>query len=80
MPAEGKLLAFSNNGSLFEGARSGDLFFASEAETLRKLNCQNIDVVDGCRVLDVAVSDEQIVETDITTRERELVPSLNVDS
>ena len=80
VPAEGKLLAFSNNGSLFEGARSGDLFFASEAETLRKLNCQNIDVVDGCRVLDVAVSDEQIVETDITTRERELVPSLNVDS
>ena len=80
VPAEGKLLAFSNNGSLFEGARSGDLFFASEAETLRKLNCQNIVVVDGCRVLDVAVSDEQIVETDITTRERELVPSLNVDS
>ena len=80
VPLEGKLLAFSNNGSLFEGARSGDLFFASEAETLRKLNCQDIVVVDGCRVLDVAVSDEHIVETDITTRERELVPSLNVNS
>ena len=54
VPAEGKLLAFSNNGSLFEGALGGDLFFASEAETLRKLNCRSLDVVDGRRVLDVA--------------------------
>ena len=79
IPAQGKLLAFSNNGSLFEGALNGDVFFASEAETLHQIGCRDVAVVGSPRVLDVPVADHGISETDITTRKRELVPSLSIE-
>ena len=78
IPAEGKLLAFSNNGSLFEGWLDGDVFFASEAKTLRQVGCRNVVVVDSLHVHNVPASDKDIVETDILSRKRELVPSLSV--
>ena len=79
LPEPGKLLAFSNNGSLFEGTLDGDVFFASEAETLRRVGCRDVAVVDSLRVVDVPASDKSIIETDISTRERELVPSLSLE-
>ena len=79
LPAQAKLLAFSNNSSLHEGWIDGDVFFASEAATLRQMGCHDITVVDSLRILDAPVSDQGIVETDIVTRERELVPALSVE-
>ena len=79
LPAQAKLLAFSNNGSLHEGWIDGDVFFASEAATLRQMGCHDITVVDSLRIVDAPASDQGIVETDIVTRERELVPALSVE-
>ncbi|MGC6452820.1 MAG: glucosamine 6-phosphate synthetase [Candidatus Puniceispirillaceae bacterium] len=79
VPAHGKLLAFTNNGSLFEGRVGDDILFASEAETLRQAGCRGISVVEGVRVLDVPVSAEPVAETNLASRTRDLVPSLNLD-
>lgn len=79
VPSHGKLLAFTNNGSLFEGVINGDIFFASEAETLRQIGCRNIAVVDDMRVFDIPASSKTFRETDLSSRQRDLVPNLSVE-
>jgi len=39
---EGKLILFSNNGSLYKGEIDGDIYFSSESHPLKKINCLNI--------------------------------------
>ena len=80
VPALGKLLAFTNNGSLFGGRIDGDHVLASEAVTLRRLGCDDIAVLEEACILDVPVSTRETVESDINAGRRELVPSLVVES
>ena len=39
---EGKLILFSNNGSLYKGEIDDDIYFSSESYPLKKINCSNI--------------------------------------
>ena len=50
VPALGKLMAFTNNGSLFSGRIDGDHVLASEAATLRQLGCEDIAVLEEVQV------------------------------
>ena len=80
VPALGKLMAFTNNGSLFSGRINGDHVLASEAATLRQLGCEDIVVPEEACILDVPVSTRKTLESDINAGRRELVPSLVVKS
>ncbi|EKF9791729.1 glucosamine 6-phosphate synthetase, partial [Vibrio cholerae] len=42
LPKQGKVVVFSNNGSLYVGTRNGDKFFSSESYPLLKIKCDKI--------------------------------------
>ena len=75
-PKLGKLLLFSNNGSLYVGYIGSDIYFASESYALYEINCQNIHQikVEGL-VLDIPVSSQEFSVKDKNIRDEDLIPS-----
>lgn len=49
----GKILLFSNNGSLYLGEKKADLFFSSEEHPLRTIECTNVKQITAPIVLDI---------------------------
>ena len=81
IPKLGKMLLFSNNGSLYLGLKKGDYYFASEEFILKKVNCHHIKQV-FYEIIDLPISKEKIVyqqEKNEVKRE-EFVPTLIRDS
>ena len=42
---KGKIIFFSNNGSLYIGENDNDIYFSSESYALKKINCSNIQQI-----------------------------------
>ena len=82
IPRLGKLLLFSNNGSLYVGDKSNGTVFSSERYPLEQINAQNIRQIKGGEsvVLDVPVQEEQIELTEWRNRSVNLVPGLGISS
>ena len=81
IPRLGKLLLFSNNGSLYVGDKSGGLVFSSERYPLQQIEAENIRQVRGEGVVvDVPVQEEQIPVTEWANRSIDLVPGLGYSS
>jgi glutamine---fructose-6-phosphate transaminase (isomerizing) len=77
IPRLGKLVVFSNNGSLFVGDKSGGTVFASESYPLRQIGAENIrQVREEGAVIDVPAQDEEIGVTEWKNRSVDLVPGL----
>lgn len=77
IPRLGKLLLFSNNGSLYVGDKTGGLVFSSERYPLEQIGAANIRQVRGEGVVvDVPTQDDQIELTEWTNRSIDLVPGL----
>jgi glucosamine--fructose-6-phosphate aminotransferase (isomerizing) len=76
LPRLGKLVLFSNNGSLYVGDKQQGNVFASESYPLDKIGCENVRQVKSAVVLEVPVSDQEIEITEWATRETDLVPGL----
>lgn len=75
LPKIGKLLLFSNNGSLYIGYIDDDIYFASERYALDKIGCNNIkQVKDLSQILDIPVSDIDFEIKDINLRKENLIP------
>ncbi|MGB3414213.1 MAG: hypothetical protein WBA28_05805 [Microbacteriaceae bacterium] len=62
LPKLGKLVLFSNNGSLYRGLQDTDLVFASERFALEQLAATGIQQVKGVEILDVPSTDRAIQE------------------
>ena len=76
IPKLGKLCLFSNNGSLYAGARGQSTLFASEEYALRQCECTQIRQIRQGEVLDLpVVAGEVIIREDRRSR-RDLIPSL----
>lgn len=77
IPAFGKLVLFSNNGSLYTGKKNEATYFSSEQFPLESLRCEAIEQVwqDGI-VLDIPVS-EAIEISDYKSRSQDLIPVFN---
>lgn len=76
IPRLGKLLLFSNNGSLYLGKRAETTFFASEAFPLAQLRCHDIQQIMEGVILEIPES-VSIVEHESTPFERtNLIPLL----
>jgi glucosamine--fructose-6-phosphate aminotransferase (isomerizing) len=77
LPELGKLLLFSNNGSLYFGESDGRAYFASESYGLRLINCQNIVQIKGqAKILDIPNSDIDFTINDEKNRTENLIPEL----
>ena len=74
IPKAGKVLLFSNNGSLFLGKFGGATYFASESFPLKDIGCIDITQVwEDSVVLDIPTATE-IKVTDDNVRTEDLIP------
>lgn len=80
VPALGKMLLFTNNGSLYVGFRNGALFFFSEAHALTKAGCEDVNQVNGALVVDIPASTAEVQFHDRKRRTTNLIPSLGDSS
>jgi len=78
IPRLGKLLLFSNNGSLYVADKAGGLVFSSERYPLEQIGAENIRQVKGDEgvVVDVPPQDEPIAIKEWANRSIDLVPGL----
>jgi glutamine---fructose-6-phosphate transaminase (isomerizing) len=78
LPKHGKLLLFSNNGSLYVGYVGEDIYFASESYALNKIGCKNIlQIKEQALILDIPISVEELEISDDNTRTENLIPEFN---
>lgn len=75
IPELGKLLLFSNNGSLYIGESEGMTYFASEKYGLNLIECTHIRQIKGKAVfLDIPESKEDLIVIDENSRTENLIP------
>ena len=79
IPRLGKLLLFSNNGSLYLGKKGGTYEFASEHYALNTVGCQDVHQVFDQIILDIPIH-EAISITDYKGRNQNLIPELVLKS
>ena len=75
LPEHGKLLLFSNNGSLYIGYNDGKTCFASEEYGLQLIGCENIrQIKQDALILNIPVSKEKLIIQDEKYRTENLIP------
>jgi hypothetical protein len=75
VPELGKIVLFSNNGSLYTGIIDDDIYFASEKYPLGQIECEKIkQIKNEAYLIDIPKSDIQLKVTDISTRKENLIP------
>ena len=79
IPKLGKLVLFSNNGSLYIGEKAESLYFASESFPLSEAGCESIRQVYDLEILDIPILSEINVK-DKKTSTRNLVPEIGNES
>jgi hypothetical protein len=72
----GKLLLFSNNGSLYSGKSGSDFYFASERFGLDIIECTDIEQIknDNYKLFNIPASTENFKVSDEKTRKENLIP------
>ncbi|MGR3549528.1 glucosamine 6-phosphate synthetase [Pseudooceanicola sp.] len=75
VPRLGKLLLFSNNGSLYTGTKDGTTAFASESFALKQLGCAGVDQIYETVVYDIPALEEITIENR-HSRAKNLIPDL----
>lgn len=81
LPRLGKLLLFSNNGSLYVGEKNGATYFASEAYPLSVVGCTDVQQVkEEGRVIDIPASDAAYAISNKAGRKTNLIPDLVLSS
>lgn len=80
IPRKGKLMLFSNNGSLYAGYRNSNTYFASESYPLNLLKCNNIVQVIEPLIIDIPLYTPSISVSEIKVRTENLIPALPVQS
>ena len=78
IPKLGKMLLFSNNGSLFVGKKKNSQYFASEKFFLKKIGCNNIHQVTK-EIIDIPKSNKKIkeIKTSVISERSNFVPALS---
>ena len=81
LPVQGKLLLFSNNGSLYIGFINETLYFASERYGLKIIGCQNISQIkENYKIIDIPISNEGFIIKDDNKRVENLIPEFIYNS
>jgi glucosamine--fructose-6-phosphate aminotransferase (isomerizing) len=81
LPEHGKLLLFSNNGSLYIGESAGRTYFASESYGLQLINCENIvQVKDDFKIVEIPKSELEFSIIDHNVRIENLIPEFKYNT
>lgn len=78
LPSLGKLMLFSNNGSLYLGSTPTGQVFASERFPLAEIGAEDIVEVRSAVLLDIPVSDHEVAVQEWKHARHDLVPALGV--
>jgi glucosamine--fructose-6-phosphate aminotransferase (isomerizing) len=73
----GKLILFTNNGSLHWGKKDENIYISSETFSLKKIKCNEIKKVANPIILDVPLMEEKIFVKDYTILRKNLVPNIS---
>ena len=76
LPKEGKLILFSNNGSLFLGVLGDYFVFASEKSFLKKIKCINIKQIYEPEILDCCILNSVPTISSLKKPRLKLLPAL----
>jgi hypothetical protein len=80
-PSLGKLILFSNNGSLYIGELEGVLYFASERYGLSIIGCESIQQIkNSCKIIEIPSSSNTFKIEDFQRRSENLIPDFIYDS
>ncbi len=80
IPKLGKLVLFSNNGSLYVGENNQDLYFASEKYPLEQIGCIEIQQIrENAFFIDIPFSDKTFNIHDESSRTENLIPGFSVN-
>ncbi len=75
IPKMGKILLFSNNGSLYVGEKETELYFASENYPLTQISCSNIKQIrEEAFFIDIPSSEKSLQVDDDALRKEDLIP------
>jgi len=78
IPEKGKLILFSNNGSLYVGEIGEDIYFASENYALTQIGCVNIEQIkEKPFFIDIPIATNNLLINDISTRTENLIPEFS---
>ena len=78
IPKLGKLILYSNNGSLYSGKIDETIIFSSERFVLDKLKCQYIEQINQKSVeIEIRKITKEFIVNDIKSRTENLIPNLN---
>lgn len=80
IPRLGKVLLFSNNGSLYVGKNESDIYFASERYPLERIACEDIQQIWREGLLIDIPKAETIAITDDRRRKVNLIPKLKYNA
>ncbi|MFA0911654.1 glucosamine 6-phosphate synthetase [Vibrio cholerae] len=76
LPKFGKVIVFSNNGSLYVGFRGDDKFFSSESYPLKSIGCDHtFQVKEDGYIFDVSKSDNNLRINESKSRVENLIPA-----
>lgn len=80
-PSLGKLMLFSNNGSLYIGELDGVLYFASERYGLSILGCESIQqIINTYKIIDIPSTSNNFKIKDFDKRSENLIPDFIYNS
>jgi len=79
VPDKGKILLFSNNGSLYVGENETGVYFASENYPLKGIGCDSIRQIKDVFFINIPVSQNNILINDDSIRNENLIPELKLN-
>ena len=75
LPEKGKIILFSNNGSLYVGENGTNIYFASENYALTQIGCKNIQQIkEEAFFIDIPISEQPLSVNDTSRRKENLIP------
>ena len=73
----GKLILFSNNGSLYWGKKNNNIYFSSEIFPLKVMSCNEIEKITDPIIINVPIPNEETLLTDHKIQRMDLVPNIS---
>ncbi len=78
VPKLGKLVLFSNNGSLYLGHVQGGIVFSSERYPLKQIGAESITQITDAVVIEIPIPSEPATVAERRARTADLVPGLGL--